>query len=486
MNKLSKKKWITLITAVIFIFLGVLLAIKTCITVERKEGRNRISNFVQSSLNEDILFIGTSHMDKAVKPMELWNKYGYTSYVLTSPGNGVKRNIAMLEIALDYTKPKLVVLDVDRYWEDDDLDKQVFCYHSFSDAFPLSRTKIRVTLDMYKDNSARKELLFPGLIYHNRWNELGESDFQSQNDSQYLKGSSYETSIVKADLPKEPINTDSQIEMEPDGLIEIEKFVQKCIENDIEVLLLTLPYSANNEERLYGMKVNEIAQKYAIDYINFNESHSFLDETIDFRDASHMNISGGEKMTEYLGKYISENYDVLDRRLEPDYLNQWNEDYIAYCDWKKEKLKQETELKTFLLRCSDVDLNYMVYVKAGAECSGDDSVVRLLRNINPLEQLDNALSNQADYFAFIDCETGQAQEFVSPDYIETMSPLGKIHFYVEEVNDPILSIENREDMTLTFEEGDKDIYIWVFDKVTGELVCKRSFKRSEDYVAVES
>ena len=134
----KRKIFFDVVIVVVIVFAAIILALKTNKIFEKKASRNDYYDFIHSSLNSDILFIGTSHMARAVNPMELWDMNGHTSYVLTAAGDGVKRDVAILEIALDYTRPKLVVLDTDQYWLADELNHQVKNYHRFSDSFPLS------------------------------------------------------------------------------------------------------------------------------------------------------------------------------------------------------------------------------------------------------------------------------------------------------------------------------------------------------------
>lgn len=415
------------VIVVVMVFAAIILALKANKIFEKKASRNDYYDFIHSSLNSDILFIGTSHMEKAVNPLKLWDMNGYPSYVLTAAGDGIKRNNAILEIALDYTRPELVILDTDQYWLADELNHQVKNYHRFSDSFPLSGTKIKTTLELYEDNSVRTELLFPWLVYHNRWDELEENDFYPVPVSRCLKGYDYDTNIVKADLPKEPLKDDTMTDLGKEGVEEIEKFIQKCKADNIEVLLVTLPYSADNEQRLYGVKISEVASKYGVNYINFNEQDFFVNENTDFSDVSHLNISGARKITEYLGRYISENYDVPDRRAEKEYSDKWNEDRAAYYEMVKQNIIEETELKKILLMCNDKAFKTLLYMDDTLQGQGTDLIRKLIKE-NPTVQLidkDTALSMVA---------------------------------------------EDKRDL---FEQ--KDAYIWVYDTVTGDTICEKSF-----------
>ena len=370
-------------------------------------------------------------MGRAISPMELWDMNGYTSYLLIAAGDGVKRDNAILEMALVYTKPKLIVFDPDQYWCSNDLKYQ---YHAFSDSFPLSATKIRTTLELYNDNSIRAEFLFPWLVYHNRWDELKRKDFYMVNDSRCLKGSVYDTNIIKADLPKEPLKEGDMGRLGQEGLGEIEKFIQKCKAENIEVLLVTLPYSADNEQRLYGMKLSEVASKYGVNYINFNEQDFFVDENTDFSDVSHLNISGARKMTEYLGRYISENYDVPDRRAEKEYSDKWNEDRAAYYEMVKQNVIEETELKKALLMCNDKAFTTLLYMDDTLQGQGTDLIRKLIKE-NPTVHL-------------IDKHT--AFSMVKEDERDLLEQ--------------------------------KDAYIWVYDAVTGDTICEKSFEAIDTFM----
>lgn len=431
----KRKILFDVVIVVVIVFAAIILALKTNKIFEKKASRNDYYDFIHSSLNSDILFIGTSHMARAVNPMELWDMNGYTSYVLTAAGDGVKRDVAILEIALDYTRPKLVVLDTDQYWLADELNHQVKNYHRFSDSFPLSGTKIKTTLELYEDSSVRTELLFPWLVYHNRWDELERPDFYSVSDSRCFKGYDYEANIVKANLPKDPLKKDNMADLGGEGLKEIEKFIQKCKVENIEVLLVTLPYSANNEQRLYAVKLSEVASKYRVNYINFNEKEFFVDEKTDFSDLSHMNVSGAKKMTEFLGTYISENYDVPDRRTEKEYSDKWNEDCVAYCEMIKQKMIEETELKNILLMCNDKAFTTSLYMDDTLHGQGTDLIRKLIK--------ENPTAHTID-------------------------------------KDTALSMVAEDERNLLEQ---KDAYIWVYDAVTGDTICEKSFEAIDTFMA---
>lgn len=54
---------------------------------------------------------------------------------------------------------------------------------------------------------------------------------------------------------------------------------------------------------------------------NFYESG--IDPDTDFYNSTHLNIYGAQKISSHLGRFLQENYQLTDKRNNPDY-EQWN------------------------------------------------------------------------------------------------------------------------------------------------------------------
>ena len=59
-----------------------------------------------------------------------------------------------------------------------------------------------------------------------------------------------------------------------------------------------------------------------IDFFNLFDEAGF-DSTTDFYDEGHLNLNGSMKLANYLGKFISENYNLKDMRTIPN--NPWEQ-----------------------------------------------------------------------------------------------------------------------------------------------------------------
>ena len=104
----------------------------------------------------------------------------------------------------------------------------------------------------------------------------------------------------------------------------------------------------------------DIANKYGIAGLNFldmtqdwNGSGCIVDYYTDCYDSfSHLNPSGARKVTDYLGEYIINNYNIPDRRGDAAY-SDWFEDYDKYNSMKEDALKEETDSENYLMLLSD-------------------------------------------------------------------------------------------------------------------------------------
>ena len=66
----------------------------------------------------EILFTGNSDVYRGISPMALYNKYGITSYNYVSAGQRSWIAYAMLEEALKYQNPKIILFNVDELYRD--------------------------------------------------------------------------------------------------------------------------------------------------------------------------------------------------------------------------------------------------------------------------------------------------------------------------------------------------------------------------------
>lgn len=463
--------------------IAVIITLQIVWICERKTSIDRMQNFLEDELETDILFIGTSQIAADVMPMELWQRYGYTSYVMCAPKDGIKRNPAMLRLALEYTEPKLVVLNADRYWRENAVEDQVAGYHMFADAFPLSIKKIEATQTAFESKEARKEILFPFLAYHDRWKELSEEDFKSKEEFSHslTKGGTEGEYVADYISRYEKIPSEEWELPEGVGIREIEEMLIECQDRGIEVLLVALPLEADAEQQRYFNGLQQIADRFQVPYLNLVADDTMLNPDTDYADGAHLNVSGARKVTQYLGAYIQKNYEIPNRMLEERYVRQWAEDYIQYCDYKNERVKILDELHPTLVLGRDENLNCVLYINEFSRAYHDEKTVALLKNLAPFTCLEQAIMEEKNFLAVIDYGKGEIHEFLDPEKVELEASFGVLQFCMDDSNKPDLRIDH-SDENVFVHDGRGDLAIAFFDCINKENVCTKIFKTEQELI----
>ena len=117
------------------------------------------------------------------------------------------------------------------------------------------------------------------------------------------------------------------------------KIVRLCREKGIQLILYSSPSPVNyNYKKHNGLQ--KLADQYSLEYLDLNLKleEIGIDWAVDTLDkGDHLNISGAEKVTKYLGDYLSGKYGLTDRRQETAYQS-WNQEAEVYAEDEKTKI----------------------------------------------------------------------------------------------------------------------------------------------------
>jgi hypothetical protein len=323
----------------------------------------------------DILILGPSTVTYGINPMNLWNDYGYTSYSLGTGSQSLGMSYFILREAVTKGSPELVILDCGRAYRDETAEKSSYL-HYVTDSMPLlSANRIGMIRELGSRFSAKEQLslYFPLISCHTRWDELTKTDFE-KNEKAIAYGARVTSRVGYAGdyLPVTPV-TDYAIGRT--SRYYLERIIALCRENDIDLLLMTLPIgsTANNVSQSdYDMRVNaayaleEFAAERGVPYINMFDQirQAGLDPVTDSRDGLHLNDSGARKLTALVGAYLQEHYTLTDHRQEAGY-ESYQKDYEAYLDFYAEEMLQTANRMD-------------VYVKQTAELRKDDRYLTVI------------------------------------------------------------------------------------------------------------
>lgn len=239
---------------------------------ERTVSRQKYIKFFSEQKEYDVLFYGSSHVLSGLQPMEIWDKYGITSYNLAGHAASLGMSYWVLRESLRYHKPKLAVLDIyDMYAFDQPFMDVSFMHYSL-DAYPLDRLKVEAVRNLLRGRSTgeKTELLFPFSVYHSRWNEVTEQSLMESFSDDYFNpyyGSEARYGVaVPMDIDRVP--SDDMVEGSEGADNYIRGFVKICEDAGVQVCFMRVPYPASVENQRAENRAMKLAEELGIEVID--------------------------------------------------------------------------------------------------------------------------------------------------------------------------------------------------------------------------
>ncbi len=375
---------------------------------ERKYSYTKYYDFYHQEQDFDVLFLGTSHVLNAVYPMELWRDYGIVSYNMANHSENICTNYWQLRNALQYTKPKVVVIDLYAVDGDGKVNEQYL--HNFLDEVPFSPLKIEMVRDLLEPDK-RMEYLFNLSLYHSRWEEIGREDLKPSRGVE--KGAELRDEVTvnvpPVLIPKEEYDPTERLNKQY-----LQKIIDLCKEQDIDIILMYVPYTMPEGDQMVANWGYVAAQKNGIPYLNFVYEDLKINYATDCADEGHhLNASGARKLTDYLGKYISTNYDVEDHREDPAY-DFWYQDYDAYREMKRDWLKGQKNIWSYLLLLNDREYLTKIYASDSNYIYKDSEMRELVGNISVFGRVEylEPLDKGRDDYVTVEIYTNDGEELL--------------------------------------------------------------------------
>ncbi|HPT79280.1 MAG TPA: SGNH/GDSL hydrolase family protein [Candidatus Atribacteria bacterium] len=351
---MKKRKLIINITAVCLLIISLLLLQRLLMPkyVSAIVEGSLIEEYYQETTGHDVIFVGDCEVYESFSPITLWENYGITSYIRGSTQQLIWQSYYLLEETLQYEKPEVVVFNVLAMKYDKPQKEE---YNRLTlDGMRLSPIKIKAIQASMTEKENLIDYIFPILRYHSRWDELTAEDFQYMFKKKKLFHNGY---YMRVDV--RPVTTVPEgrklanYRFGDNAYYYLDKMVDLCRDNDIDLVLVKAPSLYPYWYDEWEAQIEEYAAKHDLLYINFLE---LIDEIgIDFNTDTydgglHMNLSGAEKLSVYLGKVLAENYGLKDHRNDDVYKEVWEEKVDFYYDMKAQQyyeLEKYGYLKSF-------------------------------------------------------------------------------------------------------------------------------------------
>lgn len=291
-----------------------------------------IAEYYQEEKKHDVIFIGDCEVYENFSPQVLWDDFGINSYIRGSAEQLIWQSYYILEDTLQYETPKVVIFNVQSMQFD---KPQREAYNRMTlDGMKWSWAKIKSIEASMTDKESCLDYIFPILRYHSRWCELSADDIKYMFRTPTVSHNGY---YMRVDVkPAENIP-----EAKPRGDYKFGKnayqyldcIVKLCEMNNIRLILVKAPslypfWYDEWEEQIEGY-----AEENNLLYINFLEltEEIGIDYSVDTYDGGlHMNLSGAEKLTRYLGELLTKQTGVGGRQSEEELSKAWEEKRRLY------------------------------------------------------------------------------------------------------------------------------------------------------------
>lgn len=445
-------------------------------------GYDKNKEFTDNSEMYDVLFFGNSHMANAVYPMELWHNYGITSFNLAGFGNPLPVTYWFMKDTLEHSNPKLVVIDCYSLRMEEKMGRKEML-HAQIDALPLNGNKLRMIWDLAEEPGDRLEFIWDFAAYHDRWWDLDQADFEKGMGIDIQKGAEIVADVERpGEIAERPVET---VMLDSPGAVYLRRIIEECQSRDMELLLTYLPFPASEQEWQEALYAEQLAEEYNVPYINFLDL-SVVDLAVDCSDeSSHLNGSGGRKVTAYLGQYLDQHYELADHRGEDAY-SDWDGDYRRYTDYKLERMNSLESLDKYLMMLADPAFDCCIYVSGRADVwQKNDIYMPLVENISGkrAEKLLEAATSGEDYFLLLDGQNGKIYECVGEEGLDVRCDFGRVSYETEADGEKRLLLQGGEEnyLHVTPQGGKVAVQMVVFDRESGSIA---DIKRFDNKLAV--
>lgn len=341
-----------------------------------KEERWDNSGLEYSYKNEnhyDVLTTGTSMAVINISNEELYSNYGIASMTLGEPEQPLFLTYYTLKEALKYQNPKVIVFDIQSLFYSDEFIKVRFMmdehhYIHFSlDSMKNGKIK-KMALDEAKKYMTDLDIwdYYSEMYYnHSNWQDIDKNNFVRKTGKDIMFGNwlslDMQENIRRSVFPYTVEKTNEIEEISENNLKYFSMLVDLCRENGIELLLVRSSGAPFNFSWERDNAVNNLAKQYDLNYIDFNlvEDEIGFEWSTDTVDGGHSNVSGAKKWTDYIGKFLTENYEFTDRRKDSSY-NDYKENEEKYSEYlsamdTKIALYKQLNFKDYLAQLAQID-----------------------------------------------------------------------------------------------------------------------------------
>ena len=325
------------------------LILQDFILVRADHNRVRIKGYyLEKPGTIDVVLIGSSEVYSGFSSVGAYEKYGFTSYPYATQACTIRNYKTMLKEVLRTQNPKLIVFEVNgALYGDESLEKEANL-RNYTDNIPPNENKRELVHSVATSDEA--EYYLPVIKYHDNWKApMTELSYSTVIMSSILRGRTLLKGIktkTEISVPEDKVFKETDITDKAPlskGCSEaLYDLLDYCRDNDIKNIIFTrFPHvitKRNYKRTKKSNTVADIVRGYGYEFVAFDscDEEIGIDVKHDFYNIEHMNAYGMRKLTDHMGRYLSERCGIGPTKLSEADKAAWDESvryYHAYSQY---------------------------------------------------------------------------------------------------------------------------------------------------------
>jgi len=299
---MKKKQWIR--AAAFLALLAAAFALLSPVFTPKDE----LGNIQEEPANSlDYLAIGDSECYTSISPMQLWGDYGYVGYNCGLASQRIQDAYYRLKKTLECQTPRLVLLETNMLFRNKGVRQETVT--GFDHAFGN-------LVGLYQ--------------YHNTWKSLFRQN-RASGKAEWLKGLRYRPDCRPYTGGPYVEKTEKVQPVAAAQRFWLDRILALCRKKHIRLVLYTVPsplcwsYAKHNGAEAYAKShgLTLLDLNLQLDKVGIDWSKDTWDR------GNHLNFSGAQKLTAYLGQWLREKGWLPDRRGEQAYAA-WDREMALY------------------------------------------------------------------------------------------------------------------------------------------------------------
>ena len=271
---------------------------------------NTINTFHEQPENSiDVMVYGSSHAWKGFDTKEFTIKYGINAYNYGCNWQHINTTELFIRDSLLTQIPKVVIIEtfnVNAVLNNSELNGEIY----YTNAITNSLAKKEYLNQCFNGDITRYiSYYIPLVAFHENWNSINSWNFKNPTDYyDFVSNRGYLNSSEVTQVELSDYTSFKQNELSENAIKVLDDIVNICQSRGIKIIFYTVPYKG---EFNYFDAMEVYAKEHGCAYLNLYEmpSEYKIDGTTDFQDSGHLNNSGSQKVANYIGQYIVDNYD---------------------------------------------------------------------------------------------------------------------------------------------------------------------------------